>query len=227
MRKPLIPENQKDEHDLRNVYNPNKYQNHIGNYDKKDAKKEDKKAVLADNTKKTNSTSQVPVNQNATTVKNQTLPAKIDAKKSLAQISPMHPEGLVPPPPDYQYDSPLNAQLYRPLNRPNQVDANDLKTIYNPYKHLNHIGNYAQVNPAAPTGLEPAPKDQQYDVPLQIQKPLTHENRQDTNDLRNVYNPGKYENTLGVYSQQNAKALAQIKINPAAPTGLEPPPKDH
>lgn len=63
---------------------------------------------------------------------------------TLSQISPMHPEGLVPPPPDYQYDSPLNAQLYRPLNRPNQVDANDLKTIYNPYKHLNHIGNYAQ-----------------------------------------------------------------------------------
>jgi len=49
MRKPLIPENQRDENDLRNVYNPNKYQNHIGNYDKKDSKKEDKKAVLADN----------------------------------------------------------------------------------------------------------------------------------------------------------------------------------
>jgi len=78
----------------------------------------------------------------------------------------MHPTGLEPPPPDYQYDSPLNAQLYKPLNRPNQVDANDLKDIYNPHKHLNHIGNYAQVNPAAPTGLEPAPKDHQYDVPL-------------------------------------------------------------
>jgi hypothetical protein len=39
MRKPLIPENQTDKNDLRNVYNPNKYQNHIGNYAKKDAKK--------------------------------------------------------------------------------------------------------------------------------------------------------------------------------------------
>lgn len=85
----------------------------------------------------------------------------------------MHPEGLVPPPPDYQYDSPLNAQLYRPLNRPNQVDANDLKTVYNPYKHLNHIGNYAQnnqtlsqISPMHPEGLVPPPPDYQYDSPL-------------------------------------------------------------
>lgn len=63
MRKPLIPENQRDEHDLRNVYNPNKYQNHIGNYEKKDAKKGelvDKKAEA-----------------------NKTAPAKTEEKKKL------------------------------------------------------------------------------------------------------------------------------------------------
>jgi len=46
------------------------------------------------------------------------------------------------------------------------VDKNDLIDHYNPYKHLNHIGNYAQkpdslvqINPVHPTGLEPPPKD--------------------------------------------------------------------
>ena len=68
----------------------------------------------------------------------------VPAKKAFAQINPSHPTGLEPPPPDYQYDNPLNAQMYYPLNRPNQVDADDLLHIYNPYKHLNHIGNYAQ-----------------------------------------------------------------------------------
>jgi len=54
----------------------------------------------------------------------------------------------------------------------NQVDASDLYHYYNPLKHLNHIGNYAQmpntlvqINPVKPTGLEPPPKDWQYDVP--------------------------------------------------------------
>jgi hypothetical protein len=87
MRKPLIPENQRDEHDLRNVYNPNKYNNHIGNY----AKKDDKKEKLADQKAETNKTTQ----------------AKLDEKKKvLTQISPMHYTGLEPPPPDYQYDVP-------------------------------------------------------------------------------------------------------------------------
>lgn len=34
MKKPLIPENQTDKNDLRNIYNPNKYQNDLGNYQK-------------------------------------------------------------------------------------------------------------------------------------------------------------------------------------------------
>ena len=119
--------------------------------------------------------------------------------RSLVQINPAAPTGLEPPPPDYQYDHPLNAQLYHPLNRPNQVDADDLQHLYNPYKHLNHIGNYAQVNPAAPTGLEPPPKDQQYDVPLQMTKPLIYENRHMTDDLINRWTPGKYEHSLGMY----------------------------
>jgi hypothetical protein len=83
----------------------------------------------------------------------------------------LHPTGLEPPPPDWQYDKP--HQFKHPLNRENQVDENDLQHHYNPLKHLNHIGNYAQkeqkdqkdeeslveICPAHPTGLEPPPKD--------------------------------------------------------------------
>ena len=43
MRKPLIPENQTDEHDLRNIYNPHKYENHLGNYNKNDKAKKNEK----------------------------------------------------------------------------------------------------------------------------------------------------------------------------------------
>ena len=50
----------------------------------------------------------------------------------------------------------------------------------------------AQVNPVHPTGLEPAPKDWQYDVPHQMKKPLIQENRDGHNDIINVYNPNKY-----------------------------------
>jgi hypothetical protein len=34
MRKPLTPENQTDKDDLRNVYNPDKHNNSLGNYGK-------------------------------------------------------------------------------------------------------------------------------------------------------------------------------------------------
>lgn len=37
-----------------------------------------------------------------------------------------------------------------------------------------------------------------------MKKPLIHENRDDFNDLRNVYNPDKYSNSLGNYLQKNA-----------------------
>jgi hypothetical protein len=63
-------------------------------------------------------------------------------RQSLAQISPEKPTGLEPPPPDYQYDVP--HQLKQPNNWVNMVDENDLIDHYNPYKHLNHIGNYVQ-----------------------------------------------------------------------------------
>lgn len=34
-----------------------------------------------------------------------------------------------------------------------------------------------------------------------MKKPLIFENRYDVNDLRNVYNPHKYQHTLGEYVQ--------------------------
>ena len=123
----------------------------------------------------------------------------------MAQVSPMAPTGLEPPPPDYQYDVP--HQMKHPLNRENQVDENDILHHYNANKYANHIGNYAQkekslaqINPYSPTGLEPPPKDWQYDVPHQMLKPLIDENKNDFNDLGNVYNPNKYSHTLGEYA---------------------------
>jgi hypothetical protein len=48
-------------------------------------------------------------------------------------------------------------------------------------------------------------------------------------DFRTVYNPGA-KTTQGIYAQQDpaAKNATQTlaAINPAHPTGLEPPPKD-
>ena len=120
--------------------------------------------------------------------------------------------------------------MKHPLNLENQVDANDLYHHYNPLKHLNHIGNYgqknqtlSQINPSAPTGLEPPPPDYQYEVPHQLKQPLNWENMVDQNDYIDHYNPFKHLNHIGNYAQKN-QTLAQI--NPVAPTGLEPAPKD-
>jgi hypothetical protein len=58
-----------------------------------------------------------------------------------------------------------------------------------------------------------------------LKKPLIPENRDIHNDFINFYNPNKYEHTLGEYAQKKSQhSLAEI--NPAHPTGLEPPPKD-
>jgi len=131
--KPLIPENQRDEHDLRNVYNPNKYQNHIGNYIKKDEKKQ--------------------------------------------------------------------IQLTIPIS--NQNGKNGTKMNIEIDKKNNKAFAQIQIDPSHPTGLEPAPKDHQYDVVLQMRKPLIVENRHDSNDINNVYNPDKYQHSLGMYVQTN------------------------
>lgn len=114
--------------------------------------------------------------------------------------------------------------MQKPLIPENKKDSNDMRNIYNPGKHEHTLGMYAQVKnqtavaqanhtlsqvwPAHPTGLEPAPKDQQYDVPLQMRKPLIPENKHDTNDLRNVYNPDKYQpqNNVGMYAQAEKNA---------------------
>ena len=85
LRKPLIPENQTDEHDIRNIYNPNKHLNNIGNYHQSNT-------TTAANANASNSTN-VAVQANATSTK-------------LTQINPSAPTGLEPPPPDYQYDVP-------------------------------------------------------------------------------------------------------------------------
>lgn len=49
-----------------------------------------------------------------------------------------------------------------------------------------------------------------------MRKPITEQNQSDKNDVRNVYNANKGPNPSNIYSQ----------INPANPTGLEPPPVD-
>jgi len=59
----------------------------------------------------------------------------------------------------------------------------------------------ASINPANPTGLEPPPKDWQYEVPSQMRKPLIKEQMHNEDDLRNVYNPGK-KTSMGMYVQQ-------------------------
>jgi len=70
----------------------------------------------------------------------------------------------------------------------------------------------SQIDPSKPTGLEPAPKDKQYDVPLQMQKPLIPENRHNDNDIGNVYNPDKYQNNLGNYAQGNVTKPVESQI---------------
>lgn len=74
MRKPLIPENQTDKDDLRNVYNPNKYQNNIGNYNKKDNNKEAAKLTQSKNN--TNQAVQMPTQTNVTSNSSKTAEKK-------------------------------------------------------------------------------------------------------------------------------------------------------
>lgn len=49
-----------------------------------------------------------------------------------------------------------------------------------------------------------------------MRKPITPVDQTDANDIRNIYNPNKGPTPNMAYSQ----------INPAHPTGLEPPPVD-
>lgn len=80
LKKPLIPENQRDEHDIRNIYNPNKFKNDLGNY------------IQSNSTKSASLNTSMTMNGTA----------QISASKTkLSQINPTHPTGLEPPPPDY------------------------------------------------------------------------------------------------------------------------------
>jgi hypothetical protein len=95
-------------------------------------------------------------------------PDKHTAPRAYAQIDPRHPTGLEPAPKDPQYEVP--QQLTKPLNWVDKHDANqsyqisDVMNYYNPDKHTAPRA-YAQIDPRHPTGLEPAPKDPQYEVP--------------------------------------------------------------
>ena len=64
--------------------------------------------------------------------------------------------------------------------------------------------------------LVPAPRDHQYEMPAQLQKPLIFENSKSTDDFRHVYNPSIKPNPH-----------EYVAINPSKPEGLVPPPKDH
>ena len=146
----------------------------------------------------------------------------IAAKTSAVQINPVNPTGLEPAPRDLQYDGVYQPRA--PLIWENWRETNDLKKSYNPNKYENHMGNYLQIDPVNPTGLEPAPKDLQYDGTYQPRAPLIWENWRDTNDWKKSYNPNKYENHMGNYAQKHTSSLLQI--DPVHPTGLEPEPRD-
>jgi hypothetical protein len=53
----------------------------------------------------------------------------------LEQITPTRQQGVVPPPPDYQYDEP--RQPTKPINFENRNDEDDLRNVYNPNKKAN------------------------------------------------------------------------------------------
>ena len=78
-----------------------------------------------------------------------------------------------------------------------------------------------KINPSKPTGLEPPPKDFQYDVPGQLHKPLVWENAVDEDDFMNFWNPDK---KMDPYLYNN---FAQQSITPLKQDGLVPPPKDY
>jgi hypothetical protein len=132
--------------------------------------------------------------------------------------------------------------LTKPLNYENKADGDtgyrnsDVKNYYNPHKYTapraysqTGVQSLATIDPHNPTGLEPAPKDPQYEVPQQLTKPLNYENKADgdtgyrNSDVKNYYNPHKYT-APRAYSQSGAQSLAAI--DPHNPTGLEPAPKD-
>jgi hypothetical protein len=77
----------------------------------------------------------------------------------------------------------------------------------------------ATINPGAPTGLEPAPKDWQYEQPHQLKKPLIIENKHNEDDFRNVYNPGP-KTSQGIYAQGAPKKDEKPEGN--SPAGMMP-----
>ena len=123
--------------------------------------------------------------------------------------------------------------MLKPIIHENRNGFNDVQNYYNPNKYDHTLGEYAQVkrealnkeengekmtkvnfvqiNPTSPTGLEPPPKDLQYEVPHQMLKPIIHENRNGFNDVQNYYNPNKYDHTLGEYVEIDGSAKKSKK----------------
>jgi hypothetical protein len=105
--------------------------------------------------------------------------------------------------------------------------ADDLKANGDKIKEAKQ--SLAQIDPHNPTGLEPPPKDWQFELPHQLKTPLLWENVHNEDDNIHRYNPDKKRNTA--YAQISDKPTDATKaafaaVNPGAPTGLEPAPKD-
>jgi hypothetical protein len=88
--------------------------------------------------------------------------AALMATSAAIRINPSNPTGLVSPPPDRQYDVPM--QIRNGLNAENRHEEDDLRNLYNPNKgpvpiYLN------QITPNVQQGLETPPHDRQYDQP--------------------------------------------------------------
>jgi hypothetical protein len=117
--------------------------------------------------------------------------------------------------------------MRKPLIWENWRSVNDYKNEYNPAKYSTSPAFYSQIDPENPTGLEPAPKDPQYEKITQMRKPLVIENWREVNDYKNTYNPGKSQHVIGQYSQ---KPDPEIIVDPKAVSpfgrGLEPAPID-
>jgi hypothetical protein len=91
--------------------------------------------------------------------------------------------------------------MRKPLTSENQNSQSDVRNVYNSNKGPNPSNNYAQINPAHPTGLVPPPVDRYYDEVNQMRTPITQENQNGQSDVRNVYNGNKGPNPSNLYAQ--------------------------
>ena len=134
----------------------------------------------------------------------------------------------------------MPQQLTKPLIWEDKHDANqgyqisDVKNYYNANKYSaphaysqNGAQSLAAIDPKHPTGLEPAPKDPQYEVPQQLTKPINIGNAHDMNtgyrnsDLINWYNPNKYTNPTA-YSQKETASKTSLAQTDSSSSSSKP-----